>query len=330
MWRLWKSGNRIWFSIGWVFVTLLPVLYVNGVGLNVFAERYLYLPSLGFCWLIAHLLLKVKKRGLATGLALALTALFSARTVARAEVWNNEVDLYTTTLKESPSAAFVHNGFGVVLEEKGRIAEAREEFLTALRLQPGYGDAHRSLADLYSEAGLFDEAIAEFRLALRVNPEDPVLRNHLGYVLHLNGEKEYLKGETDSAITQFNEAIRFKPDLFEAYNKLGMIYFQRGAVEQAIQCYRKCVAIHPACEVSLKLAVLYVQRGLLDDALWELGEAVRREPGCAEAQYDLGVVYSRKGQFDQAIEQFRKFLSIRPDDTEGRASLQAAIERKER
>jgi tetratricopeptide (TPR) repeat protein len=330
MWRLWRSGNRQWFSIAWVFVTLLPVLDVHGVGLNVFAERYLYLPSLGFCWLIAYLLLKIKKRGLATGLAVALAALFSARTVARAEVWDNEVDLYTNTLKESPSAAFVHNGFGVVLEERGRTAEAREEFLTALRLEPGYGDAHRSLADLYSEAGLLDEAIAEFRLALQVNPEDPVLRDHLGYVLYLKGEKEYLKGETDSAITQFNEAIRFKPDQFETYKSLGMIYSQRGEVEQAMRCYRKCADLRPTCEVSIDLTALYMRRDLLDDAVRELGEAVRREPGCAEAQYDLGVVYSRKGQIDQAIEQFRKFLSIRPGDGQARASLKAALERKEK
>jgi tetratricopeptide (TPR) repeat protein len=323
MWRLWRSGNRQWFSIAWVFVTLLPVLYVNGVGLNVFAERYLYLPSLGFCWLVAYLLMKVKRRSLATGLTVALAALLSFRTVARAAVWNNEFVLFTDTLEGSPTAFVIQNEMGVALGEKGRVDEAREHFAAAIRIKWDYGDAHENLAGVYFARGSYDDAIAEYWKALQVKPEDAVLRNLLGYAL-------YLKGQTDLAIEQLNEAIRLKPELFEPYNNLGLIYSQRGAVEQAIQCYRKCTALRPTAEAYNNLGALYVQRGLVDEALREFGEAARLEPGRAEAHYNLGKLYAHKGQFDRAIEEYRKVVSIDPGDTEARASLQAAMERKER
>jgi tetratricopeptide (TPR) repeat protein len=323
MWRLWRSGNTQWFSIAWVFLTLIPVLYINGVGLNAFTERYLYLPSMGFCWLIAYLLPRIRRKGLATALAVVLTALFSARTVARAEVWNNEFDLDSNAVEESPSSFLMHNQLGVALVEKGRIAEARDEFLTTLRLAPDNGDAHQNLADLYVDSRNFDEAVAEYRLALGVKPEDPVLRTHLGYAL-------FLKGETDSAIVQLNEGLRIQPEYYDAYKYLGMAHYRRGATEEAIRCFRKCKAIRPSCEASGNLGSLYAHRGLLDDAVREFQEAERIDPGCVEAYYNLGTAYSLKGQFDQAIEQFREVLSLRPGDADAQAGLEAALERKTR
>ena len=40
------------FAALWVGITLLPAMDIYAVGRNVFAERYLYLPSIGFCLLL--------------------------------------------------------------------------------------------------------------------------------------------------------------------------------------------------------------------------------------------------------------------------------------
>jgi len=41
------------FGLFWIAATLAPVFNLAGLGQNVFAERYLYLPSVGFCWIVA-------------------------------------------------------------------------------------------------------------------------------------------------------------------------------------------------------------------------------------------------------------------------------------
>jgi hypothetical protein len=48
---LWRRGRLLAFAIAWLLATLAPVLNPQWVGSNVFAERYLYLPSVDFCWL---------------------------------------------------------------------------------------------------------------------------------------------------------------------------------------------------------------------------------------------------------------------------------------
>jgi hypothetical protein len=44
-----RSHPLATFAVAWVFLTLVPVLNLNALGRNVFAERYLYIPSAGFC-----------------------------------------------------------------------------------------------------------------------------------------------------------------------------------------------------------------------------------------------------------------------------------------
>ncbi len=51
---VWAASRLRWhspaatFALCWVAITIAPALNIAGVGQNVFAERYLYLPSVGF------------------------------------------------------------------------------------------------------------------------------------------------------------------------------------------------------------------------------------------------------------------------------------------
>src|ERR1700722_2149164 len=49
---LWSRAHPISFALLWIGITLVPVLNARWMPAGVFAERYLYLPSVGFCWLL--------------------------------------------------------------------------------------------------------------------------------------------------------------------------------------------------------------------------------------------------------------------------------------
>jgi protein O-mannosyl-transferase len=99
------------FCIAWVFITLLPVMDIYAVGRNVFAERCLYLPSVGFCLLIAlaagEVLQKipVRRRTIVGFSALAAVVVtLGSMTFARNYEWLDDATLFASTLETSPNA----------------------------------------------------------------------------------------------------------------------------------------------------------------------------------------------------------------------------------
>jgi len=53
------------------------------------------------------------------------------------------------------------------------------------------------------------------------------------------------------------------------------------------------------------------------DRIAMLNEMVAQDPNNSFARYGLAMEYSNSGQLEQAIEEFRKLLSARPDYTAG-------------
>ena len=115
--RLLKK-DPISFCILYFFATVSIISNVFfSVGTNM-SERFMFMPSLGFCLAIAILIWRMVEKkpakNLSLGLALAvlLTALFSIRTVMRNPAWQSNYTLFTTDIQSSPNSAKLRNAVG--------------------------------------------------------------------------------------------------------------------------------------------------------------------------------------------------------------------------
>ncbi|HAM50252.1 MAG TPA: hypothetical protein DCP92_06000, partial [Nitrospiraceae bacterium] len=136
--KAFKGNGIVCFSLLVIALPLLPSLYIPAVGENVFAERYLYLPSFGLVLLIALALswAKATKPGLASGLVimtLAVVVVYAAGTGTRNAVWRDDLTLFTDTVRKSPDAALPHYNLGTTYLNQNRLDEAVNEFITALK-----------------------------------------------------------------------------------------------------------------------------------------------------------------------------------------------------
>lgn len=298
-------------------VPLLPALYIPAVGENVFAERYLYLPSFGFLMLPALLLegggTRYRKRmiTLFAGLIL-LAGIYSFGTIRRNTVWRGDYALWTDTVRKSPDGSVPHNNLGNAYKGKGFIDKAINEYRIAIQLDPSNSYAHANLGSIYQSQGLPGNAIEEYRIAIKLNPRIAETHSNLGVAYKS-------QGRVDEAIEEYRIAIKINPGFPEAHNNLGNAYKLKGFIRQAIKEYRIAVKLNPAYYLAFyNLGDIYQSQGIFDKAAENYEETSRIKPDWELPHFKLGLLYFEEGDIERARRKFEKVLQINPRHHEAR------------
>jgi tetratricopeptide (TPR) repeat protein len=74
--------------------------------------------------------------------------------------------------------------------------------------------------------------------------------------------------------------------------------------------------------------LLLERRGRLDEAVEEYRRTVALKPDCAEANYDLGNALTALQQLSDAIAAFRRAIELKPDFAEAYCNLAAALRQR--
>lgn len=198
------------YGIFWVALTLAPALNLTGIGQNVFAERYLYLPSAAFCWMAACAWNRLFERHRAPAWIAAAVVLLagSVATTARNRDWHDDFTLLSRTLRQSPTSGWLHNSMAGVYVERNQFEQALDEERLAVRYEPRSPVFHKNLGNILLTKDP-RAAIAEFKTLVALEPGLP--ENHCDLALAFEAA-----GDTASAATEYSRALELQPQLREA------------------------------------------------------------------------------------------------------------------
>lgn len=127
------------------------------------------------------------------------------------------------------------------------------------------------------------------------------------------GSSFLLKGKYPEAILAFNAALKKNPYYKEAYNKLGIAYYQKKEYKNAISSFKKALALDSSYnEVNNNLGLAYEKDGKIDNAIKSFKNAIRKDPTNPEYRYNLaGCLYKKRLIFD-AIKEYERVIKIEP------------------
>jgi Flp pilus assembly protein TadD len=179
---------------------------------------------------------------------------------------------------ERPGDAQGHNVFGGVLLKLGDLEGAIQEYRQAARLDPALTEPRVGLAQALTKAGRTDEARAPIAEVQRLKEVET--RRAQAMVLVEMAARQLENGEAARAVASLRDAVAASPDFADAQYLLGLA-LQRAGVASAER----------------------------EEALLE---AVRLDPGHAEARYEWARLLAGRGDMVAAVDQLRKAVELQP------------------
>ena len=235
------------------------------------ADRFLFMPSLGFCIVVVVVLarlLAVDVRSRAHDAAVpepsslskpfamligCVLIAYTLQTWARNPDWENDTTIFAADATHSPNSARVHflNGNHALQELKqGKVPVSLQrqlyflvmkEFRRAIELYPAYAEPHVGIGEAYTLGGDFPAAIDWYRRIVTRNP-----RYGVGH--RLLGNAFFATQQYDSAIVHLKRSIAEDPSQADAHNAyaLGLSYQAKGDLESARSFLDKAYALDPS------------------------------------------------------------------------------------
>jgi Flp pilus assembly protein TadD len=305
----WWVGRKFPFiAVGWLWFlgTLVPVIGIIQAGDQSLADRYTYFPLVGLfialVWAAADIAPGWHhRRAVLAAAASALLLLCAVATRVQLRCWRDSETLFLHAIEVTRGNYVAHNGLGLHLFKRGKVAEAIAHYEAALQINPLQDDAHSNLGRALADQRRYDEAVAHFETALSLRPDDVKTRNNLGSVL-------VLQGRHVEAVRQFEEVVRLQPDHAAAHNNLAISCKKLGRISEAIAHYREALRLQPdSLEPLNNLAWMLAA---CPDARFRNGaEAVQLATrACELTRYQnpvtlatLAAAYAETGKFHEAV-----------------------------
>jgi tetratricopeptide (TPR) repeat protein len=131
------------------------------------------------------------------------------------------------------------------------------------------------------------------------------------------------------AETLWRTTIAKNPGCWMAYNNLGVVQFEKGSIEDAIDKYQQSLGLHPDYpEAHYNLGSALLQNGYADEAIRHCEEALKIQPNEPDAHIVLGNAFMAKQDVDRAIAHYEQALQLRPDDSNAHYNLGTALKQK--
>lgn len=306
VYALLRLPKRDLVSYGILFYLITLSIVSNVVfpiGTNM-GERFVFMPSVGFCFLIGVLLWRLneywskpkhdKQIPLAnfSFIALGLFLLpFSYKTITRNGVWKDNFTLFTTDIEVSKNSAKLRNGVAGVLIEQGiketnqakqqqYFQEAIGHLNEAIKIHPTYQNAYLLMGNAHNFLRQYETSIAYYEQALKINPNYKDAQQNLAITYRDAGR--YYGQELNNPIKSIEfleKANTLQPNDWETLRLLGIAFGVSGQTTKAIDYLEQANVLSPNnAGILYNLGAAYGSIGAIEKANTYITQAKALDP----------------------------------------------------
>jgi tetratricopeptide (TPR) repeat protein len=303
---LWRRDPRQGFVGAAFFLLLAPTSSFIPFPHMPYSESRLYLPlAVVVAAGVAAVGVGVGRRW-TTVLVVLLLPLLAFGTIRREGQFVDGIALFHADLAKNPDNARNHCNLGQAYFNRGRTEAAEAEFRTAIRLAPDYMIAISNLGACLEREGRIDEAMADYRRARRLDPYYPYPRANLANLL-------VQRQEWTEAAEEYRQLLILAPGNADFACNLGYCYQQLNRWAEALTCYSLALTLDDQLNTARNdRGGIYVLLQRYPEAVADCEEAIRRQPGFADAYLNLGHAFGAEGRDQPALQAYAAALRLVP------------------
>ena len=226
--------------------------------------------------------------------------------MARAQIYTSR---YEDALESAERALILNNNNPVAhaikawaLDFLGDYTQAEAAVKRALELDSNNALSHAVYAEVLMDKSLagqgdinaIDKAADESQMAMTIDPTLLESRRARGYVL-------WNTGNWQEAVTEYKAALAINDKIADLHMALGYNYHSLGEYDQAVQSFLQAYALNPTDPMApFEISRTYSTVGDFTQSVQYADQAVKTEPSNAKLHGNLGVMYYKNNQLDQA------------------------------
>lgn len=267
------------FIILFIALNLILVLQFLPFGEVLYADRYMYIPVIGFAWLLGLLLSKLKIP--VNALSFVLILLFSVFSFTRANAWKSALTLYEDIDKKYPNQFIVLNSAGVENMFLNNDNKALEYLNKAVAVAPRNYKGFYNRGLLYLKNNKPEEAIKSFNRVLELYYYS---KAYVG-----RASAYYMLQDFPKAINDANYVLKTEQNNTRAHFVLGNCYNDLNRLQDAMSEYNKCI------ELDKDEADFYFKRGIVNGKNQDFNACIKDIDICLKLKPDYYEAYYWRG-----------------------------------
>jgi protein O-mannosyl-transferase len=325
----WQSRHRFPYVLtGWLWFigTLVPVIGIVQAGAVAMADRFTYIPSIGFFIIVAwgvkdFLSIHPSYKGSLVFACTSAVIVLSTLCYIQVQYWKNSITLFQHALSVQENNSLAHGCLGAAYIQQGNPEQAEKQLTRALEINPYYPEALNDLGTILIDKDMFREAIARFSTALTLNPNYAEAYNNLALALtHVNRFPE--------AIEHYRIAVSINPMFPKALNNLGAALAQMGRLEDAKPYFLQALMIQPSYDEAYNnLGLLHYQQQDYAKSKAYFESGLSYNSNNPKAYFFLGLIAAAQGQDREAADYFSHTLKLDPNFQEAEENLRRISQR---
>jgi tetratricopeptide (TPR) repeat protein len=189
--------------------------------------------------------------------------------------------LFEQYIVRRPDNPWGHYMLGLSAWKSGDLAKSESAFETALRIDPKHMKSLVNLSRVLIEQKRYDDAIVKLTVAGEVDAES-------ANVQRLMARAHSAKGDFDGAVDAYRRAIAIDGSDAWSMNNLGLLYLERGFVEDALPYLAKAVLMkEEVAAFHNNLGMALEHQGRFVAAATAYKGALTADPGYKKAKQNL-------------------------------------------